>query len=125
VRELNLYFQWRAFCESRILIILNNSPLFDKKVPTDLHLSALLSVYRRSVGWYGQIIFLLIHAIQALALRRTLEGTTLVLWLDQSNALKANRASVGDEEGQLEIKVGLSQRNSHSANLLHSFGIIN
>jgi len=99
VRELNLYFQWRAFCEFRILILLNNSPLFDKKVPTDLHLSALLSVYRLSVGWYGQIIFLLIHAIQALALRRTLEGTTLVLWLYQRHALKAFRASVGDVEG--------------------------
>ncbi len=48
-----------------------------------------------------------------------------MLWLYQRHALKTFRASAGDEEGQLEIKVGLSQRNSHSANLLHSFGIIN
>ncbi len=31
--------------------------------------------------------------------RRTLEGTTLVLWLYHRHALKAFRASVGNEKG--------------------------
>jgi len=99
VRELNLYFQWRAFCEVRILIILSNSSLFDKKVPTDLHLSGLLRVYRRSVDWYGQIVFLLIHAIQTLAPCWPLKRSSLILWLNQRHALKVFRVSVGDEEG--------------------------
>ncbi len=99
MRELNLYFWWPAFCESRILIILNNSSLFDKKVPTDLHLSGLLSVYRCSVEWYGQIIFLLIHAVQTMSPRQALKGSALVLGLDQCHALETFRASVRDEEG--------------------------
>ncbi len=42
--------------------------------------------------------------------RRTLEGTSLVLGLDQSHALKTFRASVGDEEGHKMdcILVGLA-----------------
>jgi len=81
----------------------------------------LLSLWSATVG-VAKAGTVRVHAFTAL------DGNTpfhLVLWLNQRHALKASRASVGDEEGQLEIKVGLSQRNSHSANLLHSFGIIN
>jgi len=48
---------------------------------------------------HHQVIFLLIHAIQAMALRWPLECAALMLWLYQRHALKAFRASVGDEEG--------------------------
>jgi len=41
----------------------------------------------------------LIHAIQALPFRRTLESSAFTLWLYQRHALKAFRASVGNEEG--------------------------
>ncbi len=63
----------------------------------------VISIYKLSVppiNRHRQIILLLIHAIQTLAFCWPLEGSVLVLWLYQRHALKALRASVGDEEGQ-------------------------
>ncbi len=41
--------------------------------------------------------------------RRTLEGTSLVLGLDQSHTLKTFRASVGNEEGHRRNPMMLGQ----------------
>ncbi len=53
----------------------------------------------------GQIIFLLIHGIQTLAFGWPLEGSALVLRLDQRHALKIFGASVGDVEGHFNFAV--------------------
>ncbi len=81
-----------------------------RPILTDLFLARVLSFNSLSLGYddlqcchsvgrHGQIILLLIHAIQALALRWSFKRSTLMLWLYQRHALKAFRASVGDVEG--------------------------
>jgi PAS domain S-box-containing protein len=57
-----------------------------------------VSLFVLLIGRLRQIILMLIHAIQTLALRWPLKRTTLMLWLYQRHALKAFRASVGDED---------------------------
>jgi hypothetical protein len=74
------------------------------------------------INRHRQIVYLLIHAIQTLALRWTLKRSTLMLWLYQRHALETFRASVGDVDGhKTNCKlVGLKHNPNTKINLVAS-----